>query len=395
MLDEKGFKRKRFDDLIDEMEDKSKEAYGDRINTSALSPLGIFLRIVAWFLAILYALAEKVYYSGYVNTAEGVSLDRLGPHVGVSRILAQYAVGNVTLTGTPGYTVAAGFLVSTDTDIQYETTSDATFPASGSMTVPVEAMEAGLSGNTPEGTVTIIVNPVPEVTAVNNPAAILGGRDKETDPEFRDKFSLSVAGGGSATGDAIRGAVLRVTGVRAAAVIINNKITPDAAGRPAKSYQVYALGGSDTDIANAILSVGAAGIESYGDISMQVKDLSGNLQPIKFSRAVVVPVHIKIQVYKSTSYPSDGDDQVKSKLVRFIGGADLDGTVYAGLSMGEDVVMMRLAAAAYSIVGVEDVVIELSTNGTSYGPHNLVVDVQQVAQTAANWIEVTHHDFSG
>ncbi|MDH2334293.1 baseplate J/gp47 family protein [Paenibacillus polymyxa] len=395
MLDEKGFKRKRFDDLIDEMEDKSKEAYGDRINTSALSPLGIFLRIVAWFLAILYALAEKVYYSGYVNTAEGVSLDRLGPHVGVSRILAQYAVGNVTLTGTPGYTVAAGFLVSTDTDIQYETTSDATFPASGSMTVPVEAMEAGLSGNVPEGTVTIIVNPVPEVTAVNNTTAILGGRDKETDPEFRDKFSLSVAGGGSATGDAIRGAVLRVTGVRAAAVIINNTRNDDADGRPPKSYEVYALGGSDEDIANAILERGAAGIESYGKISIQVKDLSGNLQPIKFSRAEVVPVHIKIQVYKSTAYPSDGDDRVKSKLVRFIGGTDLDGTVYAGLSMGEDVVMMRLASAAYAIAGVEDVIIELSTNGVSYGPHNLVVDVQQVAQTSAAWIEVTHHDFSG
>ncbi|WP_254438268.1 baseplate J/gp47 family protein [Paenibacillus sp. DCT19] len=205
MLDENGFKRKRFVDLFEEMEDKAKEAWGEKVNTSEKSPLGIILRIVAWFMSILHGLAEQVYYSGYVNTASGNSLDRLGPYVGVSRILDQYAQGSVTLTGTPGYTQAEGFLISTEGGIQFETLEPAVFNAEGKATVPIEAMESGTGSNVPVGLINVIVNPNPDVTAVTNSAATAGGRAKQTDPEFRELFGLSVAGGGSATGDSIRG----------------------------------------------------------------------------------------------------------------------------------------------------------------------------------------------
>lgn len=394
MLDEKGFKRKRFDDLFSEMEDKAKETLGDQVNTSERSVLGIILRIVAWFLSMLWGVAEKVYYSAYVNTAEGSSLDRLGPYVGVSRTLAQAATGTVKLTGTPGYTVPAGFLVGTEADIYFETSAGVTLDSSGQGTVSVEAVEAGLSGNVAAGEISVIVNPIPDVTAVTNAAATSGGREKQTDPEFRDMFELSVAGGGAATSDAIRGAILRVTGVRAAAVITNKTMEKDEAGRPPKSYQAYVLGGQDEDIAAAIFSVGAAGIESHGDTLVQVRDLSGNFQPVKFSRAEVVPIHIKAQVYKSAAYPLDGDKLIKTALVQFIGGADEGGGVYAGLSMGEDVVLMKLASVLYDVAGVEDLSLQLSTDGTTYTGQNIKIDIHQVAQTAAEWIEVTGSDFT-
>lgn len=181
MLDETGFKRKRFADLFDEMEDKAKEAWGDDVNTSEKSPLGIILRIAAWFLAIVWGVAEKVYYSGYVNTAEGVSLDRLGPYVGVTRILDQYATGSVTLTGTPGYTQDSGFLVSTQGDVQFETLEPAVFDVAGKAIVRVEAMESGITGNVAAGLISVIVNPNPDVTAVTNVVATSGeGRNKLT-----------------------------------------------------------------------------------------------------------------------------------------------------------------------------------------------------------------------
>lgn len=394
MLDEKGFKRKRFDDIFAEMQDKAKETLGDQVNTSERSILGIILRLFAWFLAILWGLAEKVYYSAYVNTAEGQSLDRLGPYVGVSRTLDQAATGSVTLTGTAGYMVPAGFLVGTDADIYFATTTAVKLDGSGKGTVAVEATEAGLSGNVPAGAITVIVNPVPDVTTVNNSAPTSGGRKKQTDPEFRDMFESSVAGGGAATSDAIRGAILRVTGVRAAAVITNRTMDYDAAGRPPKSYQAYVLGGQDEDIAAAIFSVGSAGIESYGEILVQVKDLSGDLQPVKFSRAEVVQIHMKVQVFKNTSYPADGDNQIKTILVQTLGGTDADGTVYAGLSMGEDVVMMKLASALYEVPGVEDISLQLSTDGTTWSSQNVKIAIHQVAQTAAEWIEVTDSDFT-
>jgi uncharacterized phage protein gp47/JayE len=394
VLDETGFRRKRFADLFEEMKDKAKEAWGENVNTSEKSPLGIILRLFAWFLAVVYAVAEKVYYSGYVNTAEGNSLDRLGPYVGASRVLDQYATGSITLTGTPGHTQDSGFLVATTGDMQFETVEPAVFDATGKATVPIEAMETGTSGNVAAGKISVIVNPNPDVTTVTNIAATSGGRAKQTDPEFRELFALSVAGGGSATGDSIRGAVLRVPGVRAAAVMINKTMERDTAGRPPKSYQTYVLGGEDDAIASAIFSVGSAGIESYGETTVTVKDLSGNDQPVSFSRAKVIPIHIKVIIYKTAAYPADGDSQLVSAIVQHIGGTDIDGTVYAGLSMGDDVILMRLVSTIYKIAGVEDVSIELSQDGATYEGGNIAVNVWQVAQTSADWIGVTTNDFS-
>lgn len=394
MLDEKGFKRKRFDDIFAEIQDKAKETLGDKVNTSERSPLGIILRIFAWFLAVVWMLAEKVYYSAYVNTAEGTSLDRLGPYVGVSRTLAQAATGTVTLTGTPGYTVPAGFLVGTEADVYFETTADVTLDGGGKGSVAIEAMEAGLSGNVAAGEIRVIVNPNPDVTDVTNPEATNGGREKQTDPEFRDLFSASVASGGAATVDAITAALLAVRGVRAATVIENLSLTPDVAGRPGRSFEAYVLGGASQDIGDAIFDVKAAGIESYGSVAVNVKDIGGNPHVVKYSPAEVVPVHIRVVVYKTPSYPADGDDLIKSTLVQSIGGEDKDGTVYAGLTMGEDVVMMKLAATLYNVPGVEDLTLQLSTDGTDYSGQNIKIAVHQVAQTAAAWIEVTDHDFT-
>lgn len=394
MLDETGFKRKRFDDLFAEIEDKAKETFGDNINTSERSPLGILLRLMAWFLAILWSVAEKVYYSGYVNTAEGASLDRLAPYVGVSRILEQYATATVSLTGTPSYTIPAGFLVATNDDIQFETLTDVKLSSAGSGTVIVEAMESGLGGNVAAGTINVIVNPVPDVTAVNNPAPAAGGRAKQTDAEFRALFGASVASGGSSTVDAIKSTLGPVPGVRAVEVIENLSLTKDASGRPGRSFEAYTLGGNPSDIGAALLTVKAAGIESYGSIEVQTPDISGTMRKVYYSPAVVVPVHIRLGIYKTASYPADGDAQIRLALTQFIGGRAADGTVYAGLTMGDDVIRMRLASKIYAIPGVEDVTVQLSKTNTGFQEQNITIDINQVAQTDADWIEVTDYDFS-
>jgi uncharacterized phage protein gp47/JayE len=395
MLDSTGFKRKRFDDLFGDMEDKAKEVFGDKVNTSELSVLGIILRLMAWFLSLAWELAEKVYYSGYVNTAEGVSLDRLGPYVGITRNLALYAAGYVQVTGAAGYIIPAGTLFATTDDIQFETQVDTEIPSSGTVLVEVEAMEAGLIGNVPDAAVSVIVNPVPELTAVTNPDEISGGRNKETDAEYQDRFALSVAGGGAATVDAIRGALLRVPGVRAATVIENISMETDSAGRPPKSFQAYVLGGSSSAIGQAIFSTKAAGIETYGAVSVPVVDLAGNNHVVKYSIAANVSVYLRVNIYKSAAFPADGVTQARTALVRFIGGEDADGTVYAGLTMGADVVRAQLIKVLTSLTGVEDVEVELSTNGSTWNMSNIIVATPEVAQVEASRIEVTVHDFVG
>lgn len=387
MLDRAGFKRQRFEDIFASMETKTKEVFGETTNTSERSPMGLLLRVVAWSLSRLWQTAEQVYNSGYINTAVGNNLDRLGPYVGVIRITEQYATGLVTLTGTPGYIVPAGFRVATG-DIYFETDADVPIGSGGTISAMISAVNPGQSGNVAAGAITDIVNPNADVTAVTNPAATGGGREKETDEEFRDRFEQSVATGGVGV-DSIRGVLLGVKGVRAAAVIENVSRTDDSAGRPGKSFEAYVLGGAAADIGAAIFSKKAAGIESYGTESVTVLDLAGNAHEVHFSYAQTVSISVKVTVTRNASYPADGAAQLKTALIKYIGGEDADGQLYAGLTMGDDVVYARMIATALTIPGVDDADVELSLDGgVSWFTHNIAIDPQEVAQTAANKISV-------
>ncbi|ULO08942.1 baseplate J/gp47 family protein [Paenibacillus sp. 19GGS1-52] len=390
MLDSTGFKRLRFDDLFAQMEDKAKETFGDTINTSIRSPMGIILRIFAWFLAIIWSTAEDVYNSGYIPTATGNNLDRLGPQVGITRTLAQWASGQITITGIPGYVVPAGFRASTASGVVFETLEAVTLTA-GTGTVAIEALEAGAGGNWGTGMITVVVNPVPDIINVINAAPITGGREKETDAEFRNRFDQSVAGGGAASVDALRGGLLRLPTVRAAAVIENTTMTTDSVGRPAKSFQSYVLGGDEQEIADTIFATKSGGIESYGAISVQVEDLGGQPHTVKFSRAAEVAIKVSVTVTKNDQYPADGDEQVRSAIIRYIGGTDAVGSYYNGLSMGGSVVYTRLISAVYSVEGVEDVALTVGKVTGSLGSSNVVTQAYEVAQTTAAQTTVSSH----
>ncbi|GBF73044.1 hypothetical protein PA598K_01329 [Paenibacillus sp. 598K] len=389
MLDSRGFKRLRFDDLLSQMEDKAREAFGDTVNTSVRSPLGIILRIFAWFLAMSWSNAEDVYNSGYIPTATGNNLDRLGPQVGITRTQAQWASGLLTITGTPGYIVPAGTRVTTRLGIEYETTT-AVELEDGTATVPIEALEAGASGNVAAGTITILVNPVPDILTVNNATAVTGGREKETDAEFRQRFDLSVAGGGAASVDALRGALLRLPSIRAATILENYGMTPDA-GRPPKSFEAFVLGGEDQEIADTIFSVKSGGIEPYGAISVQVTDLGGQPHTVKFSRAAEVAMLVEVEVTRNAQYPIDGDEQVRAAIIRYIGGEDAAGTYYNGLSMGAPVVYTRLVAAVYAVEGVEDMTLRVGKTSGSMAMGNVSIAPHEVARTRAVDIEASSH----
>ncbi|MEK3910969.1 baseplate J/gp47 family protein [Paenibacillus sp. FSL H7-0331] len=390
MLDSQGFKRKRYADLIVEMEAKAREAYGETVNTSERSPLGILLRIFAWFLSKPWEKAEDVYFSAYINTAQGVQQDRLGPHVGITRIAEQYASGTVNFVGTAGYTIPAGFSVRTQTGIYFTTVNSVTLDGTGLGTGAIRASVAGARGNVAAGTIIEIVNPNPNVTSVTNAVAAAGGREKETDPEFRERFTLSVSGGGAGTLDSIRGALLRVPGVRAATIIENTSLLIDAEGRPGKSFEAYVLGGDADAIAQSILDTKAVGIESYGGVSRTVTDLSGAPHTIKFSYAVEVAIHVRANIRTNAQFPADGKAQIRSAVIRYIGGEDSDGSLYSGLAMGNDVIYTKLISAIYKVEGVEDVSLQMAAAG-GYTSDNIAISSNQVAQVIHSDIEVVSH----
>ena len=113
-LTELGFERPTYDEILENQINRAKTLFGDTIDTSELTALGKYIRINVADIDTLYQTLEGVYYARFPNTASGVSLDRLCPFAGITRNAATYARHKVTLTGTAGATIEAGFEVSNE-----------------------------------------------------------------------------------------------------------------------------------------------------------------------------------------------------------------------------------------------------------------------------------------
>lgn len=344
MLDKNGFKRKTYDELVNEMSAKAKEHFGSDANVSSRAALGIFIRVMAWFLSLLWQDLEDVYYSAYRKSAEGVQLDKLLPYAGITRNLAEYAYGQVTLNGTAGHTVESGFLVGTATDINFETLYDVTLDANGTAVSEIVCTTIGSTGNVNANTITIIVNPDANVTSVNNTEPTTGGREKESDAEARARSEVTVDGLGSATGNAIRAHLLSISDVRAARVIDNDTDTVDEFGTPSRALQTFVLGGDDEDIAYSIFNKKSGGIRAYGTTVVDVIDDSSRVHQVGFTRATEVSVHVNVQVRTNTLFKEQDIAQIKDLLVKYVGGVDTTGIIHAGLNMGDSVVVSRMVS---------------------------------------------------
>ena len=233
---ERGFHRPTYVELLDALEYKARELFGDKANLTVRSPLGSFLRIFAWMLNILFSLMEETYNSRFVDTAVGTSLYNLGKAIGLSLLPAQKASGYVTFTGAPGTAIPSGFLVRTVSGLQYAVLTDGRIGSEGNVTLPVQAVETGVDYNVEAGRVIQITNPMDGIESCTNQNVIDGGQDRETDEEFRDRYAQSVDYAGGANADAIAGEILQnVESVYSAVCYENDTDEVDSMGLPPHS----------------------------------------------------------------------------------------------------------------------------------------------------------------
>lgn len=382
---ERGFRRPTYVELLNAIEYKARELFGQRAVLTVRSPLGIFLRIFAWMLNILFALMEDVYNSRFVDTAVGTSLYNLGRAIGLSLLPAQKASGYVTFSGAVGTAIPSGFLVKTVAGYQYAVLVAGRIGADGTVILPVQAMGTGADYNADAGTVKEIVNPLDGVSSCTNASAMTGGRWRESDEEFRDRYYKSVDFAGGVNADAIAGEILQnVEGVYSAICYENDTDEVDALGLPPHSFEVVAYGGLDEEVAKAIFRRKAGGIQTYGGKTIPVVALNGQSYDIHFSRPATVPIYIKVyDLETDTNFPWDGESRIKAALISFIGG-----DVQGGLPIGTDVLYMALPGAILSVPGVVDFSLSIGTSAAALAVKNIVIGTREKAVTNADAITI-------
>ena len=379
-LNSNGFNRMRYADIIAEMNSRAKSVFGADVNLSEYSPLGMFFKVVAFSMAVIWQLAEYVYYGAYKDTAEGYQLDGVCQYIGITRKPASYATGTATITGIAGTVIPLQFIVSTGTYL-FWTQQIATIPVGGTVDVPIRAIELGNTSNVLANTITTIVNPLTGVTAVTNALGTTGGADVETDESLRARYDESISLGGASTTSAIEAELLQVQNVVDARVTENvTMATVD--GVPAKAFEAMVYGGVNADIADAIYRTKAAGIQAFGDIIVPITDDYGQVHNIGFSRVAEITVYVNVVLTTDTDlFPVDGMTTIETNIIKYIGGTDADSTKYYGLGLGDDVVYTKIIGICHSVAGVTDVTVTLSTDNITFTAANVAIATGEVAVT--------------
>lgn len=382
MITEQGYVRRTYQEILDDKIQRAKELFGEDIDTRDITPLGKYIRINAYDQAEVEETAEMLYFSLYPHTATGINLDRLCATVGISRNPATFSRYIVNAVGTKGESIPIGFLVGTETGVQFYNVSDATFGEDGTCSMVVECTEAGTMGNVTAKDISVIVNPDANITSVSGDSCISVATDEETDVSLRNRFDQARSGAGSCSKSAIEGALLKIETVKSAYVVANEE-NETVSGRPPHSIQCYVQGGEEKhqEIAETILEKKAFGIKTYGTESVTLEQGNGETYTVYFSHTENIDILISIKIRTNVNY---GGEASKQEIINNVL------TAINGLGVGNSVILSSLYAKIYSVLGVAEVTeLERSTdNGSTYSTDNVAITAYQTANCVGVSVEV-------
>lgn len=124
-------------------------------------------------------------YGGY--------LDMIAGEVGLTRRSAQAAETTLTIKGTTGTIVPAGFLFATPksndvASIEFAVVESVTLDADGEASALVRCTETGMIGNVPANSITLMSSPMNGISSATNPSAASGGTEAESDDSLRARI---------------------------------------------------------------------------------------------------------------------------------------------------------------------------------------------------------------
>ena len=328
MLDDNGFSRPSQAELVSNLTAKWLELFGSDADTSSHSVAGIFIRLLAYFLNMLYQLAELVYNSQFLSTATGVSLERLAANYGLYRNPAARAITDLSFTGTPGYVIPANTLFKTADGFQFQTSSQVILSSAGVGKVIAYAVETGEEYNVPAGAIKYQVEPTSDITTITNIDPVENGADPETDLQLANRIRAANDTRPSSPENGVISAVLAVPAVKTVQVVQNNTMDVDSFGNPPKTIHIYVNGGDENRIADAIFNSVAAGVQTVGSITHAMTDnagFSGNI--VAFDYAQQTSVYVSVVAHTNLDFETDGVDQIKKAINAYLATVPMGGVV--------------------------------------------------------------------
>ena len=358
-----GFKRKRLNLLLEELNSEVKAIFGDNFNVSPESPDGQVNGVISESNANLWELAEEAYNAFNPKAASNVSLSNLVQLNGITRFAATASRVELTISGDSGTSIIAGSLIGdVEETIIFSTDETVLIPSGGSVVVQATATVTGPRSALAD-TITEIITPVTGWDSVTNDDPAVLGTDLETDSDLRARRERSVARDAQAVIDAIFAEIRSIVGVTQLLVLENDtNVGPDANGLPAHSINAIVLGGQDQAIAKAIFLKKTLGATSFGNTSTVITDDQSIEHTVSFSRPTAIDIYVIVNLTTFANFPVDGQDLIKQAIINYSQGLLIEGRDF---SLGDNVINSQLYSPVNTIQGhtVDSLFI-----GTSSGP---------------------------
>ena len=244
--------------------------------------------------------------------------------------------------------------------------------------VVFDALELGAYA-LPVGALTGIDSSIFGWNEINNLVEGSIGRFTETDEELRARHINNIRATGSATTNAIRARILaEADSVTYCSVYENRTSVINDLNLPPHSFEAIIQGGSNQAVADKLFEVKPAGIETYGNTSIQVLDENNDVQICKFSRPSSKFAWMRISINTLNT-----EEILTSDIVQAIKNAVI--SYSANLGIGQDIIIQRFYGPVYSAtngigsITVEAALTNLITDTPLYSISNIPVARAELA----------------
>lgn len=373
-MTENGFRKLTYAEILEQQIIRAKDLFGHDIDTSEKSVLGKYIRLNVSDFAKQEDALEAIYLARYIDTATGISLDRLTPFANITRNSQTYAVLSVVVenTGANNASIPMNTNLVSSSGILYHTVRQATIAAKRTGTLFVECNDSGTVGND-TSIIDFYQTQIPNIRILSA-EIVSAGQDMETDAQLRLRWKKALAGAGTSTYDSIIGGILRISGIQDCVIFENDtdKNVDDGSGFiiPSHSFETVVSGGmsASAEIAQAIFDKKPIGIGTAGANTYTVEDSAGILHTICFSYAETVQAKIVMTIQTGYVLPESYVQDIAKAVVSYFGSNQMGQTIYP-VSVCAAVMNTRFAETVTELA--------FSKSGGLQAP--LVVSAKQIA----------------
>jgi hypothetical protein len=252
--------------------------------------------------------------------------------------------------------IPSGVIIQSErnSNIFFRTTRDDTLlDGTTDISIPVVCTESGPGGNVEANTLTIMVDPIPGIEAVNNLQAAYGGSDGETQESYRErlkKWKNTMVRGNP---DALEAAIKSVAGVN------DYYIEP----HPDDEYGVTYI--SIDPGTPSVLEAVRSTLEVWKAVDEKVIVSAVTTETINVNAEGNASIDLTVP-YSANELARFGELASHYLKVYINGGANRDGSTYKGLGIGQDFIKSRAVSYVLSQVSeLKDLVLSAPASNVS------------------------------